>query len=334
MNVRDDEKFIRNVEGLIDPMEVGQLSFFQGLKKLLPRAVFKKLLIKTSKQTPKMGFVIEPYSLFLFFRLKDLDRARAMLPDRYELAKTRIFAGDEPEYYYGFGSFNARASTFWGSRHESYLIARDKETGLISWIFIDILSNTIIALPREGVADPNSRKGFITINPKGRIFLDFAQDGTDRRMALTCDIGAGKMRPLDQPIWVNGNTSIAHSVELQDKAEDPFAVIFDPAEVEEALDIPVSAITMKANTLFPGLADPEPCLSACFPYAQHYIADSPGCRTYVRDREDMIDKYNAIADREDMKTFSTKALRTQFFLGIGFSFLSSIVLLIILLFRI
>ena len=39
----------------------------------------------TSKKNPYIGFVIEPYCLFLFFRLKDLERAKSMLPDRYEL---------------------------------------------------------------------------------------------------------------------------------------------------------------------------------------------------------------------------------------------------------
>ena len=54
----------------------------------------------------------------------------------------------------------------------------------------------------------------------------------------------------------------------------PFAVIFDPAEVDTALDTPTKDIKISENTLFPGLADPEPCKVICFPFAQHYIADS------------------------------------------------------------
>ena len=59
MKILDDEKFIRHVESLIDPKEVSHLYFFQGFKRLLPRFLFKKLLIKTSRKTPYMGFVIE-----------------------------------------------------------------------------------------------------------------------------------------------------------------------------------------------------------------------------------------------------------------------------------
>ncbi|MFX0033883.1 MAG: hypothetical protein ACFE9P_14585, partial [Candidatus Hermodarchaeota archaeon] len=71
MKILDDEKFIRNVENLIDPKEVSHLYFFQTFKRLLPRSLFKKLFYRTSKKTPYMGFVIEPYCLFLFFKLKN-----------------------------------------------------------------------------------------------------------------------------------------------------------------------------------------------------------------------------------------------------------------------
>ena len=147
MTELDDEKFIRVVEGLIDPAEVSTLYFFQGFKRFLPRSLFKKLLVKTSKKTPLMGFVIEPYSLFLFFKLKDIEKAKSLLPERYELKKSRIFADEEPEHYVGMGIFNTRASTFWGSRLEAYLIAEDKETGHPSWIFLDILSVLLLNRP-------------------------------------------------------------------------------------------------------------------------------------------------------------------------------------------
>ncbi|MFX1594172.1 MAG: hypothetical protein ACFFCL_15890, partial [Promethearchaeota archaeon] len=287
MKILDDEKFIRNVERLIDPKEVSFLYFFQGFKRFLPRFLFKKLLIKTSKKTPYMGFVIEPYSMFLFFKLKNIEKAKSLLPERYELKKTRIFADEESEHYLGMGVFNTRASTFWGSRLESYLVAKDKETGLISWIFIDILSNTIIAVPSVGVADRNSKNAIYTTSSKGDILLDFKEDTTDRQIILTGNITNGKMRDLDQPLWVLGNTSIGHSKKFSDsKNDDTLAVIFDPAEVEKALEIPIEDIHLKVNNLFPDLAEPELCKVLCFPFAQHYIADSPGCRTYIKDIND------------------------------------------------
>ena len=91
MEIQNDAKFIRGVEELIKPMEVSDLLFWQKLKVLLPPFLMRKLLQRASRDAPRIGFVIEPYSLFLFFKLKDIEAAKTMLPDRYELAKTKFF---------------------------------------------------------------------------------------------------------------------------------------------------------------------------------------------------------------------------------------------------
>ncbi len=329
----DDEKFIERVETLIDPAEVSHLFFFQSFKRLLPAFLFKWLLARTSRKTPYMGFVIEPYSLFLFFKLKDLDKARSYLPDRYELTKARMFVDDEPDYYLGMGVFNTRASAFWGTRHESYLIAIDKVTGLLSWVFIDILSDTLIALPAKGVSDPNSGPALFTTNSKGEIYLDIRENKTNRRLKLKCSLNGGKLRKPDENLWIMGNTSIAHSKQIAGDREDPFAVIFDPAEVGQALDIPVQDVLITENTLFPGLAEESLSKVACFPFAQHYIADSPGCRTYVKNPDDMVAAYKRIAKMPGLKTFSTKTIRKLFFFGTVFFPALSMILLLILLMR-
>jgi hypothetical protein len=320
--IHEDEGFIKLVERLIDPAEVCDLYFFQRFKAFLPRALFKKMLARTSRKTPYMGFVIEPYSFFMFFRLTDLDKARALLPDRYELIKSAVFAGEAPAYLLGMGTFNTKASTFWGTRLESYLIARDKETGLVSWVFIDIISDTLIAVPSVGVADRNTKRAIYTTSSKGDVFLDIGEDKSGRRISLKGNISRGVRRALDQPLWVLGNTSIAYSKELSGGVEDPFAVIFDPAEVETALDIPLADIGMRENSLFPGLAEEEPCKVLCFPYAQHYIADSPGCRTSIKSESDMVEQYRKLAGLKETKPFSTR--------GIKALFLSSMILTILI----
>lgn len=316
MEIQNEVKFIKGVESLINPMEVSNLLFFQKLKILLPPQLMKRMLYRASKHTPYIGFVIEPYSLFLFFRLADIEYAKSLLPDRYELAKTKLFDDDEPDYYMGIGNLKTRASTFWGTRLEAYLIARDIHTGLLSFIFIDILSDTIIALPDKGIANPNCRTAIFTTNAKGQIFLDIAEEKTNRRLSLTGNIRNGKLRKLDQSLWVMGNTSIGHSRRFVDGEDNPFAVIFDPAEVYEALDIPAEAIHITENSLFPRLAHPEISSVICFPFAQHYIADSPGCYTKVTDPDDLISKYNKIADYENYKTFSYRTIVKQVTAGI------------------
>ncbi len=330
MEIQNEEKFIKGIESLIHPMEVSNLLFFQKLKGLLPPFLMKSLLLRAAKNTPYIGFVIEPYSLFLFFKLKDIEYAKSMLPDRYELAKTRLFADDEPDYYMGIGNLGTRASTFWGTRLESYLIAIDKKTGILSFIFIDILSNTLIALPSKGIEDPNCKKAVFTTSSKGEVFLDVQENKTDRKLRLTGSIKGGTLRRLDQDLWLMGNTSIGHSKKLADGDDNPFAVIFDPAEVDEALDIPTEDIHIQENTLFPGLAEAEISKVVCFPFAQHFFADSPGCYTTVKDRNDLISKYNEIADADKWKTFSARTIVKQVSLGIAISTLIAIILIILL----
>jgi hypothetical protein len=316
MEIRNEEHFIKGVESMIKPMEVSDLLFFQRLKAMLPPFLMKKMLYRASKKTPYIGFVIEPYSLFLFFKLKDIDRAKSMLPDRYELAKTRLFVDDEPEYYMGMGNLGTRASTFWGTRQEVYLIATDKETGLLSFIFIDILSNTLISEPLKGISDPNCKKAIFTTSSKGAVYLDVLENKTNRKFQLTGTIKNGRLRKLDQNLWVMGNTSIGYRKDLAKSDDRPFAVIFDPAEVQEALDIPPGNIRIIENTLFPGLAEEEASKVICFPYAQHYIADSPGCSTPVKDQDELIAKYNRLADKEKHTTFSARTIVRQVVIGI------------------
>ncbi len=330
MEIQNEDKFIKGVESLINPMEVSNLLFFQKFKKLLPPGIMKRLLFSASKNTPYIGFVIEPYSLFLFFKLSNIEYAKSLLPDRYELTETKLFADDKPDYYMGIGNLGTRASTFWGTRQESYLIATDKRTGLLSFIFIDILSNTIIAMPSKGIADPNCMKAVFTTSSKGEVFLDMQEIKTNRKFLLTGSIKKGKLRKLDQRLWLMGNTSIGYSKNFAGSDDNPFAVIFDPVEVDEALDVPAEDIHITENTLFPGLAEPEISKVVCFPFAQHYIADSPGCYTSVKDRKDMIIKYNQFADSEEFKTFSARTIVKQLSIGIAVSLLIAIILVLIL----
>jgi len=329
MEIQNEEKFIKGVESLIDPMEVSNILFFQKLKRLLPSKIMKRFLYSASKKTPYIGFAIDPYSLFLFFRLSNIDYAKSLLPDRYELAKSRLFDDDEPDYYMGIGNLNTRASTFWGTRQEVYLIATDKKTGLLSFIFIDILSNTIIALPTKGIADPNCKRAIFTTNSKGEIFLDIQEHKTNRKLLLKGSLKRGRLRRLDQPLWLMGNTSVGHCQRYPKGEDNPFAVIFDPAEVIEALDVPPEDIRITENTLFPGLAQAEISRVVCFPFAQHYIADSPGCYTVVKDRDDLIRKYNMLAGSEKFTTFSARTIIKQITVGIALTLIIAILLLTI-----
>ena len=329
--IRDDEPFVRTVESLIRPTEVSDIVFFGSLRRFIPPALFKRVLYNTSRRYPRIGFVIEPYCLFLFFRLRDVEKARQLLPQRYELAKARVFEGDPPEFYFGMGIFNTRASTFWGSRLETYLIAKDQVTGITSWIFADILSDTTIAHPGTGIADPNCAQALYTTNSRGDVFLDFRRANQDRGLEVRGNLTRGTRRPLEQDLWIMGNTSIGHTTSFGSDTDDPFAVVFDPGEVASALEIPVDDLRILRNTILPAFAEQDLRKAVCFPFAQHYIADSPGQRTFVKDPQDMVAKYHEIAAMDRMQTFSAKSLKTLLILGALATGVATVVLLALLL---
>ena len=52
MEIQNEEKFIKGVESIINPMEVSNLLFFQQIKGLLPPVILKRLLFRASKILP------------------------------------------------------------------------------------------------------------------------------------------------------------------------------------------------------------------------------------------------------------------------------------------
>lgn len=53
------KEFIKGVEKLVDPMEVGTLHFIQSFNKLLPKSIQDRLVQSSAKSIPYMGFVVE-----------------------------------------------------------------------------------------------------------------------------------------------------------------------------------------------------------------------------------------------------------------------------------
>jgi hypothetical protein len=81
-----------------------------------------------------------------------------------------------------------------------------------------------------------------TISSKGEIHLDIAEEASGRRSKLKCDITRGTRRKPGEDMWDMGNTSIGHNKALGDGHDDPFAVIFNPAEVASALACYISQL--------------------------------------------------------------------------------------------
>ena len=144
-------KFTLGVEKLINPISVGTLHFLEGFNEMLPKDIQKKLVDKSSKKNPLMGFVVEPYCYFLCYEIKDLDYFKSLLPDNFEITPTKVFKDDEEKHYLILSCFKASTSAFFGTRVEAYVIATNKETGLTSWVIVDYDTNTISYDSKNGL---------------------------------------------------------------------------------------------------------------------------------------------------------------------------------------
>lgn len=69
---KTDYSFAKGVENLVNPISVGTIHFIQQLNSLLPKKIQELIMKKSSQKTPSMGFVVEPYSSFLCYKIKDI----------------------------------------------------------------------------------------------------------------------------------------------------------------------------------------------------------------------------------------------------------------------
>jgi len=309
MNKND---FYKKVEKLIDPMMVGSLHFIQPFNQWLPKIIQTKFVESSSKQMPYMGFVVEPYSFFLCYEIIDPEKAESLIPKNFKLIKTKIFENDEPKYYCIFGCINAHTSAFWGSRVEFYIIAENTETGLLSWIIVDYDTNTISYDKKSGLRGPNSQS-VVTTNHRGEIIIDVRNNRENRNLVCNANIKNGVMNNLDQRLWLEGNLSIGYGRNLSESG-DIFSLKFDPDEVEKALHISNSDLQLEQNTWFKGLFANEPSNIVCFPYAQHFVSDSPGAASNLKNRDEMVAAKEAI-DFDKIKVLSSRSFQTMFLLS-------------------
>lgn len=330
MEKTTSKQFIKGVERLIKPSDVTAIVFFNSFTRLLPIVVQKKLMAKTAKQIPHMGFVVEPYSFFLCYPIIDLDAAKRLISDEYKIVKTRIFTDDEPNYYIIFGCVTAHTSAFWGTRIEMYVMAENTTTNLLTWVIVDYDTNTNSYDPRHGLVAANSIDSVMTTSFDGKLFVDMKRADGSRRLATEADITSGTMTTLDQRLWLEGNLSIDYGIQLNDAHTKPFALTFDPDEVKQALRIPLSAVTTEENSWHPGIFASKPTQVVCFPYAQHFVTDSFPQESNITDKAKLIAARQALGDLHHLQGFSAKPLKKQFFIGWLFSAIISIALLIFL----
>jgi hypothetical protein len=324
----EKEKFVKGVEHLINPIDVGSLHFIQSFNKLLPRVIQDQFVKASGKSTPFMGFVVEPYATFFCYEILNIEEAQKLLPDGFRLIKTRIYENDDPKYLCIFGCFNAHTSAFWGARVEFYIIAEDIKTGLLSWIIVDYDSNTISYDKRDGLRDPNVKNGVVTTDWEGKVLIDMPREDKSRELVADCDLKNGKFVSLDQRLWLEGNLSIGYSSEFDKKDASIFSLKFNPEEVNRGMEIPLNDVLVKKNSWYPGLFNSSLHRVIVFPYAQHFISDSPGSSSNLKNREE-LEKSISNIDFNNIRVFSSKSFKVMFLIGSIVSLLVTISLLVL-----
>jgi hypothetical protein len=304
MNAFDLRRYIKITENMVIPSQVASVTQGSSFLRKLPLRLQRYIVNRGARSNPYMSFIVEPYSVFLAFEVTDIETAEKFLPPNYHLQPSAMFKGSQKRPCAIISAFNVHTNVFWGNRVEFYLIAENRETGLLSWIIIDYESNTHSYDPSQGFIGPSTSHSVITTSYQGEIIVDVASSKTDNRLILTANMKNGVVTGLDQRLWVEGNLSVDYGGELQQSTK-PFSLVFDPKEMQEAMKLPLDDILLCSNSFGGGFLDPMPFEVACFPYAQHFVTTSVPVATSMRTAEDLEqsvtqinEKMNEIFDTE------------------------------------
>ena len=284
MDKLDLHRYIKKTETLISPKAVGGLYQRAEMLGRLPTGVQRWVVGRAGGEDQYIGFVVEPYAFFLSYEITDVEAAKRQLPPDYELVPTAMFEGTEPRYVGILAAFNIHTSVFWGNRVELYLIAENKRTGMLSWVICDYETNTISYDPGQGFSGSSTSRAVITTSHSGDVIVDVA--GADGRNAISAvaNLDGASMRPLEQRLWLEGNLSVDYGGRLMDPDSVPFGLVFDPGEVERALEIAPEALEVEANSFGAGYLADEPFEACVFPFAQHFQTTSFPSASPITDR--------------------------------------------------
>lgn len=278
MNVLE---YAKGVEKLVDPMMVGQSHYMQTKLRKLPICLQRKIVTAATKKATKMPFVVEPYCTFLFYKIPDPTKVQKFMPEGFVPAKSAAFAGDQEKYYGIVSMFRIHTSVFWGARAEYYLVAENTKTGLLSWVMMDYISDSISYDEKHGLKSPDCHSSVMTTTCEGDFVCEMQNDDKTKKVECTASLLHAKMRPLNQRLWIEGNTSIAYGRLAGEPDGDLFSLTFFPEEMKQALDIPIKDVAhFYAKTPTTGKFGAVLDKVISFPFAQHMLSDAPGQQTH------------------------------------------------------
>jgi hypothetical protein len=332
MTKEENRNYIKKSESLVKPRDITAISFLGDFNKYLPKKVQQSIIRKGSGKIPYMGFIVEPYCFFASFRIQDKAAALAMLPDGYELANASLFRNGEKHPLTILSAFSVRTSAFMGMRLECYIIARNKKTGLMSWIIVGYETNTNSHDPKNGFCGYTGDPAIHTTTPYGELLLEVKGSAGGGDFAARADLHAGTTEELDEELWIEGNMCVDYGGALKCETSSPFSLIFDPVLMEKAMRIPLDKVAIEANTFLKGIIDPKlPESVAVFPYSQHFIIRQDLAEGTIARKQDLLRELNVFLNREKLKTMSGDDLKRPLFRGIIVSFLVNLGIILTLL---
>ncbi|MBR0431102.1 hypothetical protein IJJ05_02345 [Candidatus Saccharibacteria bacterium] len=283
MNILD---YAKGVERLVDPMAVGKTHYLQTRLSKLPVWMQRKIVTSATKKADKMPFVVEPYCTFLFYEIPDPTKVQKFMPEGFVPAQSAVFDGDQEKYYGIVSMFRIHTSVFWGARAEYYLVAQNTKTDLLSWVMMDYLSDTISYDEAHGLRSPDAHAAVMTTTCEGDFVCDMKSTDGTQKVECVASLLHTKMRPLNQRLWVEGNTSIAYGRLAGEPDGDLFSLTFFPEEMKQALDIPLQDVShYYVASVRAGKFGVVLDRVVSFPFAQHMLSDSPGTHTHYGNEE-------------------------------------------------
>lgn len=327
--------FIKRAESLVHPEDVTAISFLGDFNRYIPKRSQDKLMKKGSQKIPYMGFIVDPYCLFLAYEITDPEAAQKMLPEGFDLQKTSLFAGEHENFTVIVSAFSARTSAFIGSRLEFYLVARNRKTDLVSWIIVDYETNTNSHDPKNGFGGYTGDPAVFTTTPDGELLVDYKEKTGSDAFSVCADMNRGELKELNESLWVEGNLSIDYGGILKDGSSETFGMIFDPHLMDKAMKISVDEVTIEDNTYFSSIIDGEkPYSVAVFPYSQHYVIRQDLKLNEVTNRKELESQLKIFLQKTGYKTMKGEDLKRPLIKGFILSSLINAGLIAYLLIRV
>lgn len=330
-NKEENRNFIQKTESLVKPEDVTAISFLGDFNKMLSKKTQHKIMERGSRKIPYMGFIVDPYAFFLAYRIKDTEAAQAMLPPGYDLEPTSVFGDEEKHPLVIISAFAVRTSAFIGTRLEFYIIARNRETGLMSWIIADYETNTNSHDPKNGFCGYTSDPAMLTTTPFGELLVEFRGRKNDNALSIRIDMNGGKPKDLRNDLWIEGNMSVDYGGALRDPSSKPFSLIFDPAMMKEAVQIPMKDMEIREISYLDDIIDTDqPISAAVFPYSQHFIIKQHITRDELTEESDLHPLIREFLGKTEFKTMAGNDLKKPLIAGIAISWLVNLGIILFL----